>query len=258
MVNSRHSETEALEAEAPEERLTRWYLRVRDSRWLGWAAPLLKHLRGIGMAVAGIAAVGLAALVSWSLLVWAADGLAHHDVGSAKEGELLQTARDAARGRLLTLGAGLFAAGALIFTARTFALSRQGQVTDRYTKAIEQLGETDKLDMRLGGICSLERVARDSARDHPTVMEVLTAFIRRQSHEPLRQSCAACAESGQSPRPDVQAALTVVGRRASVRDIRPIDLTGANLAHAKIPHGVDLVRAHLDDVNCIRVVQGRC
>ena len=65
----------------------------------------------------------------------AADWLAHHDVGSAK-GALLQTARDAARGRLLTLGAGLFAAGVLVGTARNFRLSREAQVTDRYTKAI--------------------------------------------------------------------------------------------------------------------------
>ena len=55
-------------------------------------------------------------------------------------------------------------------------------MTDRYTKAIEQLG-SDKLDVRIGGIYALERVARDSARDHPTVMEVLTAFIREHSHE---------------------------------------------------------------------------
>ena len=84
----------------------------------------------------------------------------------------------------MTLGAGLFAAGALVFTARNFTLSRrtfelteQGQVTDRYTKAIEQLG-SDKLAVRIGGIYALERIARDSARDHPAVMEVLTAFIR--------------------------------------------------------------------------------
>ena len=55
-------------------------------------------------------------------------------------------------------------------------------MTDRYTKAIEQLG-SDKLDVRIGGIYALERVARDSARDHPTVMEVLTAFIREHSRE---------------------------------------------------------------------------
>ena len=54
----------------------------------------------------------------------AADWLARYDVGSAKPA-LLPTARDAARGRLLTLLAGLFAAGALIFTALNFNLSRR-------------------------------------------------------------------------------------------------------------------------------------
>ena len=97
---------------------------------------------------------------------------------------------------MLTLGAGLLAAGALVFTARnyilsqrTFELTEQGQVTDRYTKAITQLGD-EKLDVRIGGIYALERVARDSERDHPTVMEVLAAFIREHSREPWPISSA--------------------------------------------------------------------
>ena len=163
--------------------LKRWAALPRGIRWL-----------------AGIAVVVLALAIVWVLFVPLADWLAHHDVGSAK-GALLQAARDAARGRLLTLGAGLVAAGALVFTAlnfsllrrnseqadqwqrRTHELTEQGQVTDRYTKAIEQLG-SDKLDVRIGGIYALERIARDSARDHPTVMEVLTAFIREGPKEP--------------------------------------------------------------------------
>jgi hypothetical protein len=72
-------------------------------------------------------------------------------------------------------------------TNKTTALTLQGQVTDRYSKVIEQLG-SEKLDVRIGGIYALERIARDSARDHPTIMEVLTAFIRESSRElPCRQ-----------------------------------------------------------------------
>lgn len=121
--------------------------------------------------------------IAWLLFVPVADWLARHDVGSIM-GSLHETALDNARGRLLTLGAGLFAAGALWFTARNFTLSRrayqlteQGQVTDRYTRAIEQLG-SQELDVRIGGIYARERVAFDSPRDHPTVMEVLCAFTR--------------------------------------------------------------------------------
>jgi uncharacterized protein YjbI with pentapeptide repeats len=197
--------------------------------------------------------------VAWVLFVPAADWLATHDVGQVT-GPLrtlrLQTARDAARGRLLTLGAGLFAAGALWFTARNFLLSRrgvelteqaqqrtfelteQGQVTDRYTRAIEQLG-SEMLDVRIGGIYALERIARDSARDHPTVMEVLAAFIREHSREQWPEPDAETHE--RTTRPDVQAAITVIGRRDPNRDRGQINLARVNLTGADI-RKADLAR----------------
>ena len=77
--------------------------------------------------------------------------------------------------------------------------------------------------MRIGGIYALERVARDSRRDHPTVMEVLAAFVREQ--------WPPAEDSGEPPerttRPDVQAAATVIGRRAIQYDSQPINLAGA-------------------------------
>ena len=180
-----------------------------------------------------------------------ADWLAHHDVGSATG--LLSKARDSARGRLLTLGAGLLAAGALLFTARNFNLSREGRVTDRYTKAIEQLGSKE-LDVRIGGIYALERIARDSAKDHPAVMEVLAAFIREHSREQWPPPDPDNPDQLRLTRPDVQAAATVAGRRNAKRDIRPIDLTradltrtdltGAHLAGARLD-GADLTGVHL-------------
>lgn len=218
------------EGEAPEDRYTRWYLRVRDSKRLRWTAPLLKHPWGIAMATGVVAVVVLAAAVSWWLLVPAADWLARHDVGSAK-GALLQTARDAARGRLLTLGAGLFAAGVLVYTARNFRLSRETLVTDRYSKAVTQLG-AERLDVRIGGIYALERVARDSRRDHAAVMEVLAAFIREHAPK-LLPSEPPSGEHRQPIPADVQAALTVVGRRFVTRDIRLIDLSGTDLTDAR-------------------------
>jgi hypothetical protein len=181
--------------------------------------------------------LGLA--IVWALFVPAADWLARHDVGSAR-GSLYETAVDNARGRLLTLGAGVLAAGALAFTARTFYLSQrtyelteQGQVTDRYTKAIEQLG-SDKLDVRIGGIYALERLAHDSVRDHPTVMEVLTAFIRERSCERRSPPDGSSGDEIKSVRPDVQAAITVVGRRDTKRDVLIIDLANAQLDGAEL------------------------
>lgn len=158
----------------------------------------------------------------------------------------LQTARDAARGRLLTLAAGLFALGALVYTARNFTLSRAGQVTDRYTKAIEQLG-SDKLDVRIGGIYALERIARDSPRDHPTVIEVLAAFIRVHSREQLpfpAHDQSGADSSERTTRPDIQAAVTVIGRRNPRHDRRPVSLDSADLPGA-ILNDTDFSRAFL-------------
>jgi hypothetical protein len=83
--------------------------------------------------------------------------------------------------------AGLVGVGALLtfwlnsrvyrVTSETLHVTEQGQITERFTKSIEQLG-SNKLDVRLGGIYALERIAKDSERDRATVLEVLSAFVR--------------------------------------------------------------------------------
>lgn len=200
-------------------------------------------------------AILVAAAVIYVLVWYGPDVIASHDIGNVT-GSLrtrLQQARDAARGRLLTLGAGLFAAGALVFTGRNYGLARrtyrlteEGQVTDRYTKAIEQLG-SDKPDVRIGAVYALERIARDSATDHPTVIEVLAAFVREHSRErwpPLPPGVPELEAPPHRTRPDVQAAITVIGRRDTRRGRQPIDLTAANLTRAKLT-GADLSGAGL-------------
>jgi hypothetical protein len=51
-------------------------------------------------------------------------------------------------------------------------IAQQGQVTERFTRAIDQLGHAE-LDVRLGGIYALERIANDSPNDRTTIAEVL-------------------------------------------------------------------------------------
>jgi len=159
---------------------------------------------------------------------------------------------------------------------RTAELNEQGQVTDRYTKAIEQLG-SDKLDVRIGGIYALERIARDSPRDHHTITEVLAAFIRDHSHEQWPPAEDAAEPPARTTRPDVLAAATVIGRRSSemeeqlnldganlggadltdaflgAADLTGADLTGADLTRAILTGanltGANLTRAHLASAN---------
>ena len=111
--------------------------------------------------------------------------------------------------------------------------------------------------MRIGGIYALERVARDSRRDHPTVMEVLASFIRRHSHEqwPLPESDHSPIPE-QETRPDVQAALTVIGDRKVRQDgwryifLNGAVLPGAILFHTNLTNG-RLVDADLTGANLI-------
>lgn len=62
-------------------------------------------------------------------------------------------------------------------TYRQPRVTRQRQLTDRHTKAVDRLG-SQHLDVRVGGIHAPERIARDPPQDRATTEEVLTAFVR--------------------------------------------------------------------------------
>jgi uncharacterized protein YjbI with pentapeptide repeats len=140
----------------------------------------------------------------------------------------------------------------------TLDTTREGQFADRYGKAIEQLG-SDNLDIRVGGIYALEGIAIDSSKHHPTVMEVLAAFIRRHSSDQWPLPDATEAEiTERTTRPDVQAAVTVIGRRQTRNDQQPINLIGANLTRANLTQaklagarlaGADLAHADLTEAD---------
>jgi hypothetical protein len=110
---------------------------------------------------------------------------------------------------------------------RTLDVTRREQVSDRYLRAVEQLG-SDVLEVRIGAIYALERVTADSARDQPIVMAVLSAFIRERSRAMAnpRAQHFACA-GGRIPPPRRSGGPD--GHRAQERGGRPgeIDLTAA-------------------------------
>jgi hypothetical protein len=74
-------------------------------------------------------------------------------------------------------------------------LSREGQITERFTRAIDQLGETNdneqpRLETRIGAIYALERIDKESSERsyHSTVMEVLTAYVRQNAARPPEEA----------------------------------------------------------------------
>jgi uncharacterized protein YjbI with pentapeptide repeats len=150
---------------------------------------------------------------------------------------------------LLLLGAGV--------SLRQLHINREGQVTERFTRAIEQLG-SEKIDMRLGAIHALERIAKNSRDDRKAIVEILTAFVRVHSPWPPvlpdQTPPGTPIEDVQSlgaRAADVQAAMTVLGRGAisredgTSRELAYIDLRKANLAHIRLPAAV-LRGTHLE------------
>ena len=134
-------------------------------------------------------------------------------------------------------------------------LTQETQTTDRFVKAAELL-KGPGIEVRLAGIYSLERLARDSAKapgawgkDYATIIEYLAGYVRHRSPWPSRKKRDEMLD-------DVQAALTVLGRRPKVykseRDPRlhlsATDLRWADLREAHL-EGAYLHRVHLEDAD---------
>ena len=132
---------------------------------------------------------------------------------------------------------------------KTVRVAEEGQITERFTRAIAQLGD-DKMAIRLGGIYALERIAKDSEKDHGPIMEILTAYVREKAP---RQEVN-IQELDQNPPTDIQAILTVLSRRETTGKNRgkdPLDLRGTHLHGVVIPPHGNLSGADLGEANLI-------
>jgi hypothetical protein len=183
----------------------------------------------------------------WKVPQWQADAWARS--GSANPRELFEI-ENASRGTLGQILSGVAVLTGLIFawqqlgqTSDNLRVSQEGQITDRFSRAVDQLG-SDDLTARLGGIYALERIARDSPRDYGPVMEVLTAFARQES--PLPANGVATPAASAPPIPvEVEAVFKVIGRRTPAQVLAELDagscleLTGINAVGADLA-GYDL------------------
>jgi uncharacterized protein YjbI with pentapeptide repeats len=198
-------------------------------------------------------AVGLVALVAWDLVI----ALNLPDGRDRFRGELL--------GLLVPLAAAIAGAGALLNFVNSRAglketqqqnrdqleLNRRGQLTERFSKAIDQLGADEtKLDVRLGAIYALEQIARDSLELHWPVLQVLTAYLRRHAadrgrHQRTAADVPTTDDSGQDsldPGLDFLAVADVIRRRRFEWDLEQLDLSGADIRGARF-EAAQLTRA---------------
>jgi uncharacterized protein YjbI with pentapeptide repeats len=130
---------------------------------------------------------------------------------------------------------------------RNFKVAEDKQVTERFSKSIEHLGN-EKIDIRLGGIYALEQISIDSSKYHWTIMEILSAFVREKSKETSLKKLEKMKE-------DMQAALTVMNRRCTEQDPqgKKINLMQVNLKLVEFQaaniSGVNLSRSDFTSAN---------
>ena len=136
---------------------------------------------------------------------------------------------------------------------------RQRRITESFSKAVEQLAHND-IEVRLGGIYTLERISKESPDDYWTVMEILTAFVRERTRaeaerleKPLEQRKAERArrlweEAGKPAGHDEPGLDDAHLERA---DLTEAHLQGANLNRAHLERA-DLTEAHLEGADLIR------
>ena len=143
-------------------------------------------------------------------------------------------------------------------------LSREGQLTDRFTAAVAQLAN-EFVAVRVGGIYALGRIAEESITDRAAIADILTAYVRKHAPWPPDPTSPFPADYplDQLPpmpvrAPDIQAIMTVLGHRTpspphpaawitldlARTDLRYAGMNGTSLSRARL-RGASLAKAWL-------------
>lgn len=198
------------------------------------------------VAVIAVAVTTLAALALF--FIWMLPILLTEHPRSTS-GDTRLTAINNARTGVVAFAAAGGAAVGLIYTARTYRLTRRGQTAERFTKAVAQLGDSAS-SVRIGGLAAFGHLARYEPTDYDKIVfEVALAYLRDKSPWP------APSESSSTPGADVQAAVNLLRERLEYSrktvDLRRVNLAGIDLQtmllrDAKFA-GSNLSRAKLND-----------
>jgi hypothetical protein len=162
-------------------------------------------------------------------------------VASAQQRIQLQQAQSQlannARTTILQGLAGLVLVAGALATWWQVHIGRQGQITDRYSKAVDQLA-SPSVEVRIGSIYAMERIAKNSAADRDAILFLLGAFVRIHSPWPVgapdgpQHPTATVDENLPWMRvraPDIQAAMGTLGRLPRSREEPPISLSRVDL-----------------------------
>jgi uncharacterized protein YjbI with pentapeptide repeats len=223
-----------------------------------------KTTKQLGLAISVVVAPFLIYGLIWEL--------PRHQAGQMQSKEKFDAEQAARIGWVQGLGA-IFAAGTAVTTWKTYQENQRNanrnfqalqekqdrdaahaeknlqallekNTADRFSKAIEQLGNETSIHVRLGGIFALEQIANTEDNYYWQIMEILTAYVRTRS--------PSSSESNKIS-DDIQAVMTVLSRRKRSYkngEVHRLDLTHTNLNKLQLSteakfQGVDLSNAHL-------------
>ncbi|MDG9700872.1 pentapeptide repeat-containing protein [Streptomyces sp. DH37] len=235
-----------------------------ERRGRGVRSGRLRALLPAGAVAAGL---GLLAVV----VLYLPGAVVDHDLAGARIGpkDRLGAVNDV-RGTLLQAVAGLAVLAGAYVTWRQVRVgqeglraTREGQVTDRFGLAVEQIG-SDSPAVRIGGLHALWRVADHSERDREAVTAIMAAFLRTRLRWPPTGPDAPAPDTPinsvpplETRAPDAQTALTCMGVLCEGREPEWLNLIATDLRRADCDglhlQGVILDRACLEAASLFSV-----
>jgi uncharacterized protein YjbI with pentapeptide repeats len=225
--------------------------------WRFWKSglPALKRAKIAGRSsfrgeLVCLLLVFAALMVLWLLPKWEV----RHWPGIAPKDQFSSV--NEARKTIATILGGLVVFLGAYFTWRNISIAKEGQITDRFTKAIEQLGAVDgdgkpRLEVRLGGIYALARMARQYQSDWP-IIEVFCAYVRQNAPNTSSADVSERPDETTKPQADIEAILTFLSDYETP-DKHALDLSRADLRNLNLPkarlRGVNFSTSNLGGAN---------
>jgi uncharacterized protein YjbI with pentapeptide repeats len=227
--------------------------------WRSWKSgvPALKRAKIAGRGLVAfrgelvcLLLVLAAVMVLWLLPKWEVA----HWPGIAPKDQFSSV--NEARKTIATILGGLVVFLGAYFTWRNISIAKEGQITDRFTKAIEQLGAVHsdgkpRLEVRLGGIYALARMARQYQSDWP-IIEVFCAYVRQNAPNTSSANVSERPDETTKPQADIEAILTFLSSYDSP-DKHTLDLSRADLRNLNLPKArlreVDFSATNLSGAN---------
>ncbi len=119
-------------------------------------------------------------------------------------------------------------------------INERGRITESIGQAITQIGafngDNPNIEVRLGGIYSLERIAKNSDDDYKKIMDILCAYVRVTApiQKPKSVKKKKQEDKKRKIREDIQAAVDVLGTKKELNLVRQRDEFRVNLENCDL------------------------